>query len=89
MLLAQFKLSFNAHNGARWSELTLTPWSHLGPFNDLQIYHLCLRELAGTSWGRCHGLLLASSRRGWVSPGSVLQDDRVSVLTGKVVYSNR
>lgn len=48
------------HNGARWSELTLTPGSHLGPFNDVQIYQPCLRDLASGSWGRRHGLSLAS-----------------------------
>lgn len=46
MLLAEFEHSPSAHNGARWSELALTPGSHLGPFNDLQIYHPCLGELA-------------------------------------------
>lgn len=70
------------HNGARWSELALTPGSHLGPFNDLQIYHPCLGELANTSWGRCHGLPSASDHSGRVSPGSLLWDSsRVSVLT--------
>ncbi len=72
MLLAEFEQSPDAHNGARWSELTLTPGSHLGPFNDLQIYHPCLGELASSSWGRCHGLLSASDHSGRVSPGSVL-----------------
>ncbi|KAA8590905.1 hypothetical protein FQN60_001848 [Etheostoma spectabile] len=69
MLLAEFEQSLSAHNGARWSELALTPGSHLGPFNDLQIYHPCLRELASSSWGRCHGLLLASAHSGGVSLG--------------------
>lgn len=51
MLLAESEQSSGVHNGARWSELALTPGSHLGPFNDLQIYHPCLGELAGTSEG--------------------------------------
>lgn len=57
------------HNGARWSKLALTPGSHLGPFNDLQIYQPCLGELAKSSWGRCHGLWLASSLSGGGSLG--------------------
>lgn len=81
MLLAEFEQSPGTHNGARWSELALTPGSHLGPFNDLQIYHPCLGELANSSWGRCHGLLSASDHRGRVSPGSVLWDGSIGVLT--------
>jgi len=80
MLLAEFGKSTGAHNGARWSELALTPGSHLGPFNDLQIYLPCLGGAGKPlSWGRCHGLLSASHHSRGVSLGPVLSDGRVSV----------
>lgn len=58
-ILAKSEHDTATHNGARWSGLALTPGSHLGPFNDLQIYHPSLGELASLSWGRCLVLMLA------------------------------
>ena len=85
ILLAEFEKSSGTHNGARWSELALTPGSHLGPFNDLQIYHVSLGELASSSWGRYHGLLSASDRSlPW--PCALGWQGMLSVLTGGLKF---